>query len=495
MNSESSNLPGGSIGQLMKTAYVNAWTDLTVGGTNGDDDFVLRLDNSGLKPSVEVVLNGEVQFTNWISTLDSVTINGGFGSDTFTIEGWSPGVDLELNGGWGNDLVNVLPGARNIEMVSGMTFNGGLHTDTIYVHDEFNPYSHASLSRIYTVSDSGVSRFRANPVQPFNPAFFLPVSIAYSGVESADIRTGGQHDVVNVASAVSGVMNVRTGAGNDVVSLGYTLGNLEEFDSTYVNGQAGADTIRVFDHNKSGGALATAQYDVDGHTVSRYMTNLGGVAIGGPPTTYDVDFSNVENLELTTTDIADNIRVHATPVGTATIHGGAGNDRLYASPNDKNMELVDDLEFNGDAGLDKLIISDQNNPYGFGLSDDYDVLASRVIRGEAAIFIAGSPANINVDYSSVEDLTLSTGAQGDTVNVESTPWTRALIQTGDGDDVVNASPTDKNMELVDGLEVDGGSGSDELNVFDQNNPYELPGGGKYTITPEMIKRFEEHVLF
>ena len=62
---------------MLETAYVNAWTDLTVSGTSGDDDFVLRLNNSGFQPSVEVELNGEVQFTHWISTLDSLTLNGG----------------------------------------------------------------------------------------------------------------------------------------------------------------------------------------------------------------------------------------------------------------------------------------------------------------------------------------------------------------------------------------------------------------------------------
>jgi len=491
MNSESTNLPGGSIGQVLNTAYVNAWTDLTVSGTGGDDDFVLRLDNSGLRPSVEVELNGVVQFTNWISTLDSVTINGGFGSDNFRIEGWNAGIDLEINGGWGNDSVNVLPGVRNIEMVSGMTFNGGFNTDTISVNDEFNPYSNAALSRLYTISDSGVSRFRS---QPWNPGIPLPVSIAYTGVESADIRTGGQTDIVNVVSALSSVMNIRTGNGDDVITLGSSLGNLEEFDNTYVNGNAGIDTIRIFDQNKTGSATANANYDVDDNSVSRYLSDLFSVG-NGAPTVYDVDFSDVENLELTTTDLVDNIRVHATPIGRTIVNGGASNDRLYASPNDKNMELVDDLVFNGDAGIDKLIISDQNNPYGFSLSDDYTVSASRVIRGEAMIYLLGSPANINVDYSSVEDLKLSTGSQGDTVNVDSTPWTRALIQTGDGDDVVNASPTDKNMELVDGLEVDGGLGTDTFNVFDQNNPYELPGGGKYTITSDSIGRYEEHVLF
>ncbi|MEM8947446.1 MAG: serine hydrolase domain-containing protein [Planctomycetota bacterium] len=493
MNSEDNNLPGGRTGML-NTAYVNAWTDLTVNGTSGDDNFVLRLNNSGLQPSVEVVLNGNVEFTHWISTLDSVTINGSFGDDSFTIEGWNAGIDLQINGGWGNDNVSVLNSIGNIEMVNGMNFNGGLGNDLIRVYDQSNPYSHLNLSRLYTITETGVSRYRAHPAQPWNPAWFLPVGITYSNVESGTIRTGSQSDIVNVESAFSGVMNVVAGLGDDVINLGASLGDLSEFDNTYAVGGEGTDTVRIYDHNMTGGALATYHYDINEYSVSRYKTDFGGFNNGEDPITYRANFSEAENLELTTSQIKDNIRVHNTLIGQTTVHGHTGDDRLYASPDDQNMEMVDDLIFNGEAGLDKLIISDQNNPYGFGLSDDYDVSASRVIRGEAFIFLAGSPANINVDYSSVEDLTLATGNQGDTVNVESTPWTRALIQTGDGDDVVNASPTDKNMELVDGLEVDGGLGNDEFHLFDQNNPYELPGGGLYTVTPSHIGRYEEHVL-
>ena len=496
MNSEDTNLPGGGRSAMLKTAYVNAWTDLTVGGTFGDDNIVLRLDNSGLQPSVEVVLNGEIQFTRWISTLDSVTINSGFGDDTIRIEGWNAGVDLTINGGWDNDQVHILPSVGNLEMVNGMTFNGSLGSDIVYVHDHNNPYSNLNLSRLYTVTETGVSRFQAHPAQPWNPAMFLPVGINYTGVESGNITTGDQHDIVNIASAFEGVMNVRTGAGNDLISLGSSLGDLSEFENTYVNGESGIDSVHVYDHNMTGGALAKYHYDVNHHTIERYKTDLGVIdGGGGSPTVYSVHYSNTENLELSTSEIADIIRVHETTSGVTTVNGGAGNDSLFASPDDQNMEMVDDLTFNGEAGADKLYVRDQNNPYGFGLSDDYSVSGSRVIRGEAQIFLAGSPANINVDYSSVEDLTLNTGSQSDTIDVDNLPWTEATLFTGEGDDVVNASTDERNMELVDGLKVYGGLGIDEFNVFDQNNPYELPGGGRYTVSPSKIGRFEEHVLF
>jgi CubicO group peptidase (beta-lactamase class C family) len=500
MNSESDNLPGGSIGQVMKTAYVNAWTDLTVGGTSGDDDFIIRLDNSGLKPSVEVVLNGDVQFTHWVSTLDTLTLNGGWGNDTFTIEGWNPAIDLTINGGWGDDVVHVLPGVRNLEFANGLTFNGGLGSDTLHVHDESNPYSNVAMSRIYTVSDSGISRFRAHPAFPGNPGMFLPVTIAYEGVENVDLRTGALDDVVNVVSVVSGEMDVRTGNGNDVITVGATAGNLEQFDGLKVHGGSGVDTIRLHDHNKtSANPLTVANYDVDNTSVSRYTTQLDSI-FALPPTPVEVEFSLVENLELTTTDMVDNIRVHRTTSGQTTINGGAGNDRLFVTPNGKNIELAHNLQFNGDAGIDSIVIDDRSNPYShFLASHIYDVSSTEVERGKlhtapiVPIVLGSTP--VTVGFASVEDLTLRTGAENDTVRVESTPWTRALIQTGEGDDVILASPQAKNMENVDGLIVDGGAGNDQFHVSDENNPYELPGGAKYTIDSDSIGRYEEHLLF
>lgn len=498
MNSDDATLPGGSIGSMLKTAYFNAWTDLTVGGTTGDDNFILRLNNSGIRPSVEVVVNGAVEVTHWIDTFDSLTLNGGLGNDTFTIQGWSSAIDLNINGGAGNDVVNVLPGVRNIETVSGMSFNGGTGNDSITINDQNNPYNNAVLSRMYTVTGGSVARFRQNPALPANPGAVLPVVVGFSGVENLDLTTGGQADVVNVVAKPSGNTRIRTGNGDDVIVVGQTAGNLETVDGLEVEGQAGIDTIRLYDHNKtSNDPQMAAYYDADAGSVSRYMASLGGIA-GGTPTSVGVEFSQVENLELTTTDIRDVIRVHATPTGTATFHGGAGNDILNASPNGKNLANVDDLVFNGGAGLDSIVLNDQNNAYNYpGLDRQYEVTASGVTRNtgipSGQILL---PTTIDVGYSSVEELTLRTGAQGDVVDVESVPFSGATIQTGDGDDVVNASPTGRNFETVGGLVVDGGAGADALNIHDENNPYDLnPGGGNYTITPSSVSRFKEHVLF
>lgn len=497
MNSGWASLPGGDIFTMLQTAYVNAWTDLTVGGTSGPDDFVVRLNNSGFRPSIEVEVNGQLEFVHWISTLDSLTLNGGSGNDTFTIEGFSAAIDLQINGGGGNDAVTLLPAARNIEAVRGMTFDGGSGIDSITVNDQNNPYSNAAMSRIYTVTSGSVARFTQNPVFPANPGMFLPVVLGFSAVENFALTTGSQNDVVSVVSKTSGDTTIRTGNGDDVVVVAQAAGDIATVDGLQVDGQAGLDEIRLSDHNvASGDPQATGRYDVDADSVARYLASLGGVS-NGAPDPVEVHYDNFENLQLTTTDLADVIRLHAALSGATTIHGGAGGDVLNASPIGRNLELVDDLAFYGDAGLDAIVLNDQNNPYSHpSQSRVYDVAAAGVQRTAAMPNTPWLiPVTINVAYSSVEELTLRTGGQADEVNVESVPSAGATIQTGAGDDVVHASPTAANMETVNGLHVDGGTGADALNIHDQNNPYELPGGGQYEIDSNSASRFAEHVLF
>ena len=66
-----------------------------------------------------------------------------------------------------------------------------------------------------------------------------------------------------------------------MIIVAQTAGNLETVDGLEVDGQAGLDTIRLFDHNKtSADPDAVGQYDVDADSVSRYISSLGGVSNG-----------------------------------------------------------------------------------------------------------------------------------------------------------------------------------------------------------------------
>jgi hypothetical protein len=490
MNSDDDNLPGGSISAMMKTAYVNGWTDLTVAGTSGADSFqVTTVMNNG-KESIRVTLNGEVQFTRWLDGLDSITLNGNLGDDTFTISDWSPSVELVINGQGDDDSVGLLSGLRNVELVNGMSFNGGSGVDTLRAYDQNNPYSMPALSQMYTVSEEAIVRHRGLLIQ--NVLVPIPVTVNYALVENLELTTGGLADIVNVASKTSGDTEIRTGAGNDVVRVGQTAANLQFVDGLFVDGQTGTDSIELFDGSKVIGDDFFGQYDVEATSVTRYVT--GGFVINPNPPKYTVDFAGMENLALTTTDGADRIRVHGTTSGEMIIHGGEGSDILTTTPSTQNMERVRDLSFFGEAGIDGIVINDQQNPYSHKtLSREYDVSASQVARTMDGRV---GPLAVEVSYNSVENLTLNTGDQGDHIDIASTTSGETNIHAGPGNDTVNASTTTQNMESVNDLIVDGGAGNDTLNILDANNPYDLGhAGGVYAVTTEAVSRFDEHLLF
>lgn len=491
MNSDDNNLPGGSINSTLKTAYVNGWTDLTVAGTSGIDNFQLTTVTDNGKPAVRVTLNGEVQFTRWTDGLESVTLNGNLGNDTFTISNWNPSVELVINGQGGDDAVTALSGIRNIEQLSGMTFNGGSGVDTLLAYDQNNPYSMPGLSQIYSVSDEAIVRHRGLAI-PNAGTIPIPVTVSYAGVENLELTTGGQGDVVQLASKTSGVTEIRTGSGNDTVLVGQSAANLQLVDGLYVDGQTGTDSIQLFDHNKIIGDDFFGQYDLDANNVTRYVT--GGLIINPNPPTYTVDFERIENVELTTTAGNDRIRVHATNSGETVVNGGAGADILTTTPTSRNMERVRDLTFYGEAGVDGIVINDQDNPYNHAtLSNDYAVSASQVARSASS---RGFTIPVDVSYNSVENLTLSTGDEADVIDVANVTAGETVIHAGVGNDIVNASSTSQNMESVNDLIVDGGAGTDRLNILDGNNPYDLgPSGGVYTVVPGSVLRYDEHILF
>jgi CubicO group peptidase (beta-lactamase class C family) len=491
MNTDDANLPGGSIGNMIKTAYVNGWSDLVVDGTSGNDTFSVTTVVDNGKNSIRVSLNGQVQFTRWLDGLDSITLDGSLGNDTFNITDFNSSVELIINGHGGNDTVNLLSGVENIERVSGMTFNGGSGDDRLVADDESNPYSFPGLSHTYSVSDTSILRHRGLFI-PDNGVIPIPVTVNYAGVENLELTTGGQGDLVHVISKTSGETEIRTGAGNDTVLVASAAANLQEVDGLYVDGQTGTDSIQLFDGNKAIGEDFTAQYDVNLTSVSRYVT--GGLIINPNPPTYAVDFQRFENLELNTTAGRDRIRVHGTNIGETIVNGGEGNDVLITTPEEENMEFVRDLTFNGEAGVDHLFLNDQQNPYSHAsLSNDYAVSALQVARSASGR--GGDVVEVDVSYSSVEDLSLYTGNQADVVDVTNVTSGETEIHTGGGADVVNASSVALNLETVNDLLVNGGSGNDTLNLFDSNNPYELgAGSGEYTIDTDSVHRFAEHVL-
>src|SRR5262249_16350303 len=126
-----------------------------------------------------------------------------------------------------------------------------------------------------------------------------------------------------------------------------------------------------------------------------------------------------------------------------------------------------------DGATDSLTVDDSAD----GSSDTYTVTATQISR-------ANGP--VTIDYGTTENITLSTGNGNNTVNLTATAaGTTLTVDTGKGSDTFNAGLTGGLLtDLAGAVSVNAGSGSDHLNLSDQN----FGTATTYTVTASQISR-------
>lgn len=123
-----------------------------------------------------------------------------------------------IDTGLGNDTILLSEQDKNLDAVGGLTVNGGVGYDTVVAHDNNNPYSHA-LSRIYTINDQQVSRFRGLPINQIQVP--VPVVVQHENVDVLNVRTGNGADYITIGGAGSNALlalNANNGADQVFVS-------------------------------------------------------------------------------------------------------------------------------------------------------------------------------------------------------------------------------------------------------------------------------------
>jgi hypothetical protein len=194
---------------------------------------------------------------------------------------------------------------------------------------------------------------------------------------------------------------------------------------------------------------------------------------------------NVELLDLTTGDQGDVVEVISSTSNGTTLDTNSGDDIIVTTSG--NLADVDGLVVESNVGEDTLILDDTENPYQQKYSDTYFLESGAVYRDvQGPNIIGGSP--VYVEYADVENLVLRSGDQADNVNVSRGGLLTTLVEAGAGDDVVNVSPTSKNLQLIPGLTVDGGADADRVVLNDANNPYINNFGHLYTIDQDRVHR-------
>ena len=414
------------------------------------------------------------------------------------VEVLSTGTSTVINTGLGDDSIEVAGLTKNLDDVTGLTLNLGIGLDSVTIFDQNNPWA-GSLFHTYEVSESQVQRFAENPFLPGAP---LPVTVQMSGIETLDLYTSDADDVVSIANMPMLAGTIDLGEGDDTAVT--TSGNLEDVDDLVIIGGKGEDVVLLDDAMNPYGVPDDGSYPPGIPTANTYNVSTSRVRRDGTgmppnpgfPSDINVDYQDVEHLSLTTAEKSDVVNISGGGAWTTDLILGDGDDTVYASPVEQNIEFVDGLSVYGDAGVDELILNDAHNPYSHVQSNQYEVGADHVSRfrdvhgpGPTHMPPGTDPADavdVLVQMDRVELLELTTGDQGDDVQVINSTSKGTTIDTRSGDDVIVT--VSGNLEDVDGLVIQSNVGEDTLILDDTNNSYRGSSAGNYNLAIGQVIR-------
>ena len=221
------------------------------------------------------------------ASVDSVTLNGGSGNDTYNIQGTLSGTPVSVVGGPGNDAFNVSPSSQNLGTVgANLSINGGGGNDSLALDDQAN-----TANSTYTLTPTTVTRAGM-------------ATITFSEIENLTLNGGSGNDTDDVTGTAAGMkLTLLAGTGNDSFDVAATAAS----SSVSINGAGGNDTLV--------GPNVASTWNITG-------SNAGTVG--------NVTFLAVENL---TGGSAGNAFVFSAGATiTGKIMGGGGGDWLdYAA--------------------------------------------------------------------------------------------------------------------------------------------------------------------
>ncbi|HQY87086.1 MAG TPA: hypothetical protein PK402_00410 [Tepidisphaeraceae bacterium] len=192
----------------------------TYNATNGNDIINIRYDMQSTTVQINSVLFGT-------SSPTDVIVNALDGNDVINIYGMAPDRLVSVNGGNGDDHVDVGGGLYSVNIVGSLNYNGGGGDDSIVYDDTDNTENDTYLF------------FNVNTFDMNTPA----APTITSNVEHKTVEAGRAHDALQILSG-SGDIHLHGNAGNDMVIVtDMTDGSVTVDTGSEVT--AGGDSINV----------------------------------------------------------------------------------------------------------------------------------------------------------------------------------------------------------------------------------------------------------
>jgi hypothetical protein len=402
-------------------------------------------------PNIDVFDNGALVTSHPVSTTSAIDISG---DDT----AGAVNLTVDYSGGVFSAPVN---------------FNGGTGSGPhgLTIKDGSSSIPNAIITS-YAITNSTVTQ---DTVDGFGHPH--DASITYSGLGSLTLNTGNVPNTVDVESTAAMTL-VNEGAGTLAVTVSSQAENLDNLKGALGIEGNGTAPLIVSDQNNPNNSKA--KYSLNGDLLTetgRFVTKTIDAVF-----TASITYGDIGSLMLDTASLSNQFTVQNTSVPT-TINGGggkdtynikatgastsinlgAGNDTVNVGKGNLLMGIQAALTITGQGGLDTLNFNDQANT----LPQSYFVNAS---------IIYVRPLSLGVTYTGIGTVGLN-GSQGvSTYNIQSTdPQTSYTVDAGKSQAAAtfDISPFVENCDNDStnlGLTLNGGGGTNTLEINDQNNP-------------------------
>jgi hypothetical protein len=278
------------------------------------------------------------------SGVTSLTVNGGVGDDTITVN--SESVPTTINGGDGNNVINL----RATSQLTTVTTGVGINTVNIGSNASYGPSKLDSIQGAIVLhgtgaldtvnlddTASGTKTGTLTSTTITGLGMVMPTAITYGGVEDLNISLGNGGNTFTIASTSAGTSSVlNTGAGLDTVNVQSTNG------PTKVNtgGDSNPNTVNVGSTSNTIDPIQGALTIVGGGSDNLNITDVGssigkngtltsttltGLGMGAGGITY----GGIQFLSISLGGGGDTFTVASTSVITTTaLNGGPGSDTV-----------------------------------------------------------------------------------------------------------------------------------------------------------------------
>lgn len=418
------------------------------GGTGTDVVNIIDTSDSGTDTyqisgnRFEKTAGGGAGFVVATSSTESMVVNGGTGTNTWSVPQLSPFLNLTINGGSGTDNFIGFNNNFDVNLTSVLTFNGGTGTDSVTVNDG------GSSGLIYNLDNNSLDKAGSGVLN-------------YSGCEALVLNcNSGDNDIIVLSTFSSCPVTINGNSGNDQLYVNDGSSFLFNFGSniTFNGGGGTSDQVLVSDSGFGG----TGNYTVINGQI---VLPFNGV---------NVFFTGTESLLISGSQGNNTINVNQTNIDVWAL-GDGGDDTINIGNGNFAANITAGVLAAGGAGNDIAIIQDTANAG----NNTWTTTAGSTTHNGATGSVVTSFFGTTIDA-----LRINAGAGNSIFNVNSlgsstTPM-NLTIDAGAGDDIVNIAGSTGiiSANLYGNVTIPVQNGTDALVINDLNDS----GNDSYTVT-------------